>query len=64
MPRGPSRLRRTLLNISKSLMIERSLYAVDLCSVQDAIDIVVSQDGGVRFVAHEGGRLVHWPYLP
>ena len=41
----------------------RSAYRL-VSSVQDAIAIVVSQDGGVRFVAHEGGRLVYWPYLP
>lgn len=41
----------------------RSAYRL-VSSVQDAIVMVVSQDGGVRFVAHEGGRLVYWPYLP
>ncbi|TWU02930.1 putative sensor domain DACNV-containing protein [Stieleria varia] len=41
----------------------RSAYRL-VSSVQDAIAMVVSQDGGVRFVAHEGGRLVYWPYLP
>lgn len=41
----------------------RSAYRM-VSSVQDAIVVVVSQDGGVRFVAHRGGRLVYWPYLP
>ena len=41
----------------------RSAYRL-VSSVQDAIVVVVSQDGGVRFVAHQGGRLVYWPYLP
>jgi hypothetical protein len=41
----------------------RSAYRL-VSSVQDAIVVVVSQDGAVRFVAHRGGRLVYWPYLP
>ena len=41
----------------------RSAYRL-VSSVQDAIVVVVSQDGAVRFVAHHGGRLVYWPYLP
>ncbi len=41
----------------------RSAYRL-VSIVQDAIVVVVSQDGGVRFVAHRGGRLVYWPYLP
>ena len=41
----------------------RSAYRLVSC-VQDAIVIVLSQDGAVRFVAHHGGRLVYWPYLP
>ncbi len=41
----------------------RSAYRL-VSSVQDAIVVVVSQDGAVRFVAHQGGRLVYWPYLP
>ncbi len=41
----------------------RSAYRLVSC-VQDAIAIVVSQDGAVRFLAHHGGRLVYWPYLP
>jgi hypothetical protein len=41
----------------------RSAYRL-VSGVQDAIVVVVSQDGGVRFVAHQGGRLVYWPYLP
>ncbi len=40
----------------------RSAYRL-VNSVQDAIVVVVSQDGAVRFVAHRGGRLVYWPYL-
>ena len=31
---------------------------------RDAIAVVVSQDGDVRFVAHHNGKLVYWPYLP
>ncbi len=30
----------------------------------DAIAIVVSQDGEVRFVAQHNGKLTYWPYLP
>lgn len=41
----------------------RSAYRL-VSSVQDTIVVVVSQDGAVRFVAHHGGRLVYWPYLP
>ena len=41
----------------------RSAYRL-VSSVQDAIVVVVSQDGAVRFVAHRDGRLVYWPYLP
>ncbi len=41
----------------------RSAYRL-VSSMQDAIVVVVSQDGGVRFVAHRGGRLMYWPYLP
>ncbi len=41
----------------------RSAYRL-VSSVQDTIAVVVSQDGAVRFVAHRGGRLVYWPYLP
>lgn len=41
----------------------RSAYRL-VSSMQDAIVVVVSQDGAVRFVAHRGGRLVYWPYLP
>lgn len=41
----------------------RSAYRL-VSSVQDSVVVVVSQDGGVRFVAHQGGRLVYWPYLP
>ncbi len=41
----------------------RSAYRL-VSSVQDTIVVVVSQDGAVRFVAHRGGRLVYWPYLP
>lgn len=41
----------------------RSAYRF-VSSVQEAIVVVVSQDGGVRFVAHRDGRLVYWPYLP
>ena len=31
---------------------------------REAIAVIVSQDGDVRFVAHHRGRLVYWPYLP
>ncbi len=41
----------------------RSAYRL-VSGVPDAICVVVSQDGTVRFVAHRGGRLVYWPYLP
>jgi hypothetical protein len=41
----------------------RSAYRL-VSFVQDAIVVLVSQDGAVRFVAHRGGRLVYWPYLP
>lgn len=41
----------------------RSAYRL-VSSVQDAIVVVVSQDGAMRFVAHRDGRLVYWPYLP
>lgn len=41
----------------------RSAYRL-VSSVQDAIVVVVSQDGAARFVAHREGRLVYWPYLP
>ncbi len=41
----------------------RSAYRL-VSSVPDAIAVVVSQDGAVRFVAHRGGRVVYWPYLP
>ena len=30
----------------------------------EAIAIVVSQDGDVRFVAHHNQKLAYWPYLP
>ncbi len=41
----------------------RSAYRL-VSSVQETIVVVVSQDGAVRFVAHRGGKLVYWPYLP
>ena len=41
----------------------RSAYRL-IGSVPEAIAVVVSQDGAIRFVAHQGGRLVYWPYLP
>ncbi len=33
-------------------------------SARDAIVVVVSQDGDVRFVAHHNDKLAWWPYLP
>lgn len=41
----------------------RSAYRL-VSGLQDTVAVVVSQDGAVRFVAHRGGRLVYWPYLP
>jgi hypothetical protein len=41
----------------------RSAYRL-VSGLQNTIAVVVSQDGGVRFVAHRSGRLVYWPYLP
>lgn len=41
----------------------RSAYRL-VSGVRETVVVVVSQDGGVRFVAHRGGRLVYWPYLP
>lgn len=32
--------------------------------ISDAIALVVSQDGDVRFVAQHDDRLIYWPYLP
>jgi hypothetical protein len=31
---------------------------------KNVIAVVVSQDGGVRFVSHHGEKLTYWPYLP
>lgn len=33
-------------------------------SVPDALALVISQDGAVRFVAHRDDRVTYWPYLP
>lgn len=41
----------------------RSAYRL-VCGLQDAIAVVVSQDGDVRFVAHHNDKLTYWPYLP
>ena len=41
----------------------RSAYRL-VSGLQDAIVVVVSQDGDVRFVATQENRLVYWPYLP
>jgi hypothetical protein len=41
----------------------RSAYRL-VSSVPEAIVVVVSQDGGVRFVAHHNGQVTYWPYLP
>ncbi|ADB15433.1 conserved hypothetical protein [Pirellula staleyi DSM 6068] len=41
----------------------RSAYRLVL-SLPDALAVVVSQDGAIRFVAHHEGKLTYWPYLP
>jgi hypothetical protein len=41
----------------------RSAYRL-VNGLNDAIAVVVSQDGDVRFVAHLNGKLNYWPYLP
>jgi hypothetical protein len=41
----------------------RSAYRL-VNSIPDAIIIVVSQDGAVRFVAQQNGKITYWPYLP
>lgn len=41
----------------------RSAYRLVNGSNQ-AIAVVVSQDGDVRFVAHHNNKLTYWPYLP
>lgn len=41
----------------------RAAYRL-VSGTRDAIAIVVSQDGDVRFVAHHNGQVVYWPYLP
>jgi hypothetical protein len=41
----------------------RSAYRL-VNSVPDAIIIVVSQDGAVRFVAQQNEKITYWPYLP
>ena len=41
----------------------RSAYR--LCAkVEDAVAIVVSQDGGVRFIAHHKGEVTYWDHAP
>ena len=41
----------------------RSAYRL-VDGLKDALAVVVSQDGDVRFVAHHHGKLTYWPYLP
>lgn len=41
----------------------RSAYRL-VSGFNDAIAVVVSQDGAVRFVAHQNNKLTYWPYLP
>lgn len=41
----------------------RSAYRL-VNGIADAIAVVVSQDGDVRFVANHQGKLAYWPYLP
>ncbi|HEV7280186.1 MAG TPA: hypothetical protein VGN57_08240 [Pirellulaceae bacterium] len=41
----------------------RSAYRL-VSTAREAIALVVSQDGGVRFVAHKDDKLTFWPYLP
>ncbi|QDS87525.1 hypothetical protein EC9_17040 [Rosistilla ulvae] len=41
----------------------RSAYRL-VSGLREAIAVVVSQDGDVRFVAHHKDKLTYWPYLP
>ncbi len=41
----------------------RSAYRL-LSAVPDALAIVVSQDGSIRFVSNRAQRVIYWPYLP
>ncbi|MFG0264370.1 MAG: putative sensor domain DACNV-containing protein [Rhodopirellula sp. JB055] len=41
----------------------RSAYRL-VNGLNQAIAVVVSQDGDVRFVAHHNDQLTYWPYLP
>ncbi|HBE67638.1 MAG TPA: hypothetical protein DDW52_05760 [Planctomycetaceae bacterium] len=41
----------------------RSAYRL-VNGVPDAVAVVVSQDGDVRFVANQNDRTTYWPYLP
>jgi DisA bacterial checkpoint controller nucleotide-binding len=41
----------------------RSAYRL-VAGLREAIAVVVSQDGDVRFVAHHNDKLTYWPYLP
>ncbi len=41
----------------------RSAYRL-VSGCRDAIAIIVSQDGAIRFVAHHRDKLTYWPYLP
>ena len=41
----------------------RSVYRLVHANAE-AIGIVISQDGGVRFVANQNGKVTYWPYLP
>ncbi|MBR9801777.1 hypothetical protein GYB59_08805, partial [bacterium] len=31
---------------------------------KDALVVVISQDGAIRFVSHHNDKLTYWPYLP
>jgi len=41
----------------------RSAYRL-VSGLTDAMAMVISQDGAIRFVAHHNGKLTYWPYLP
>lgn len=41
----------------------RSAYRL-VMSLPEALAVVVSQDGAIRFVANHEGKLTYWPYLP
>jgi len=41
----------------------RAAYRL-VAGVPDALVVVMSQDGSIRFVANREGRVTYWPYLP